>query len=141
MELNKILNIRNIKVEDQIKKAIAQTKEELDGLDLERMCKIYSAYAVRNLLDRGVLSRFIDTKDLDSEYSHSFVIALDSNSNYLVDLTYSQFKDEEDVLFDLKENGYTQLNDEKWDHYLKVLPKENNFTIDEAINGKQKKSR
>ncbi len=41
---DKMLNIANIPKESIIEKAILKTKEELNGLDYERMCLVYSSY-------------------------------------------------------------------------------------------------
>ena len=41
---DRMLNIANIDKESIIRKAIENTKSDLDGLDYERMCLVYSSY-------------------------------------------------------------------------------------------------
>ena len=41
---DRMLNIANIDKESIIRKAIENTKRDLDGLDYERMCLVYSSY-------------------------------------------------------------------------------------------------
>ena len=41
---DRMLNIANLNKESIIKKAIENTKSDLDGLDYERMCLVYSSY-------------------------------------------------------------------------------------------------
>ena len=46
---DRMLNISNIPKESIIKKAIENTKNDLDGLDYERMCLVYTSYLYENL--------------------------------------------------------------------------------------------
>ena len=46
---DRMLNISNISKESIIKKAIENTKNDLDGLDYERMCLVYTSYLYENL--------------------------------------------------------------------------------------------
>ena len=47
--IDKIFNIEDINYEECIKKAILKTKLELQSLDEERMCLIYSSYLYQKL--------------------------------------------------------------------------------------------
>jgi hypothetical protein len=40
----KYLNIRNVDIEELIKESIKEVKEELNGLDTDSMCQVYTSY-------------------------------------------------------------------------------------------------
>lgn len=52
---DRMLNIANLNKEFIIRKAIENTKSDLDGLDYERMCLVYNWYLYENLKDMSVL--------------------------------------------------------------------------------------
>ena len=110
---DKMLNIANIPKESIIEKAILKTKEELNGLDYERMCLLYSSYLYQNLKDLSCLSYIIDTTDLGFDYKHRFILVPDvSKEYYLLDLTYRQFvKYNDDYLSKLYHKGYQEIDD------------------------------
>ena len=58
---DKIYNVEDINYEECIKKAILKTKLELQDLDKERMCFIYSSYLYKNLLEYHILAHIINT--------------------------------------------------------------------------------
>lgn len=87
----KLINIRQLDIESEIQKAIFTVKEELKGLDEERMCKVYSSYLLRELNKRHVPGRLINTTDLGYAYEHVFILVPNGNNYYLCDLTISQF--------------------------------------------------
>lgn len=57
---DRMLNIANLDKETVIKKAIENTKSDLEGLDYERMCLVYSSYLYENLKDMSCLAYIID---------------------------------------------------------------------------------
>ncbi len=85
-----ILNISNKNIEEEIKSSIIDTRRQLCNLNEDRMCLIYSSYIYQNLKKRHILSHIIDTKYLGLNYQHRFVLVYAKNY-YLIDLTYSQF--------------------------------------------------
>ena len=56
---DRMLNIANIDKESIIRKAIENTKSDLDGLDYERMCLVYSSYLYENLKELSCLAYII----------------------------------------------------------------------------------
>ncbi len=132
---DKMLNIANIDKESVIKKAIENTKRDLDGLDYERMCLVYSSYLYENLKALSCLAYIIDTNDLGFDYEHRFVLVPTDNSNYyLADLTYKQFVKEDDILSKLYNDGYEKIDNDKYNYYLsKVTNSNKDMTIDESI--------
>lgn len=132
---DKMLNIANIDKESVIKKAIENTKRDLDGLDYERMCLVYSSYLYENLKSLSCLAYIIDTNDLGFDYEHRFVLVPTDNSNYyLADLTYKQFVKEDDILSKLYNDGYEKIDNDKYNYYLsKVTNSNKDMTIDESI--------
>lgn len=122
---DKIFNIKNINYEEYIKRAILKTKKELKGLQIDRMCLIYSSYLYKNLLDYHLLAHIIDTQDLGFSFCHRFVLVYDGQDYYLLDLTYSQFLKKETMFFKLLFDGYQKINNQEFNYYLKsVLPNE-----------------
>lgn len=130
MELfDKILNINSVNKEDVIKECIKITNDKLNGLTKERMCKVYSNYIYNELKNKNVLSKIINTKDLGYKYEHEFVIVpinYNDKTNYLIDLTYSQFLNNNEAFNDLLNNGYQFVNEEDLKNYLKTSLRENN---------------
>ena len=82
---DRMLNIANIDKESIIRKAIENTKSDLDGLEYERMCLVYNWYLYENLKDMSCLAYIVDTDDLGFDYKHRFVLVPDNNyiSHYL----------------------------------------------------------
>ena len=132
---DKMLNIANIDKESVIKKAIENTKRDLDGLDYERMCLVYSSYLYENLKALSCLAYIIDTNDLGFDYEHRFVLVpTDNSSYYLADLTYKQFGKDDDILSKLYNNGYEMIDNDKYNYYLhKVTGSNKEITIDESL--------
>ena len=114
-----MLNIGKIDIEEMIREGIKETREELENLTTERTCLIYTSHLYKNLRKRGVLAYIIDTqKEFNMEYSHYFIIIpKNRDSNYIVDLTYEQFK--YDQAFDSMYNdGYQVLSSDMYKRYL-----------------------
>ena len=92
MILGKLLNIQNNDIEKSIKLSINTVNEELDGLNPEQTCLIYSSYIYRNLKKMNINTRMINTLDLGFNYEHFFILVPDNNSFYLIDLTVAFIK-------------------------------------------------
>lgn len=130
---DKMLNINNLDIEEEIKTTINDVKNELSELTTDQTCKIYSSMIYEKLKEKGVLSKLIDTENFGNDFSHMFVIALDNNDKYLIDLTYEQFK-EKDKLNSLLTDGYIKVDDDTFKDYLEiVLKSKNSFSIDDAL--------
>ena len=119
--IDKIFNIEDINYEECIKKAILKTKLELQSLDEERMCLIYSSYLYQNLLEYHLLAHLIDTKDLGFSFCHHFVLAYDVIDYYLMDLTYKQFLRKDAIFLKLLSDGYQKIDNLQFNHYLKSI--------------------
>ena len=131
---DRMLNIANIDKESIIRKAIANTKSDLDGLEYERMCLVYNWYLYENLKDMSCLAYIVDTDDLGFDYKHRFVLVPDNNLYYLVDLTYKQFGKDDEVLNKLYNDGYEKIDNDKYRYYLsKVTGSDKDITIDESL--------
>ena len=131
---DRMLNIANLDKESIIRKAIENTKSDLDGLEYERMCLVYNWYLYENLKDMSCLAYIVDTDDLGFDYKHRFVLVPDNNLYYLVDLTYKQFGKDDDILSKLYNEGYELIGNDKYNYYLsKVTGSEKDITIDESL--------
>ena len=131
---DRMLNITNLDKETVIRKAIENTKSDLDGLEYERMCLVYNWYLYENLKDMSCLAYIVDTDDLGFDYKHRFVLVPDNNLYYLVDLTYKQFGTDDEVLNKLYNDSYEMLDNDKYNYYLnKVTGSDRNITIDESL--------
>ena len=131
---DRMLNIANIDKESIIRKAIENTKSDLDGLDYERMCLVYNWYLYENLKDMSCLAYIVDTDDLGFDYKHRFVLVPDNNLYYLVDLTYKQFGKEDKVLNKLYTDGYQEIDNDKYNYYIsRVTGNNKDITIDESL--------
>lgn len=119
--IDKTFNIEDINYEECIKKAILKTKLELQSLDEERMCLIYSSYLYQNLLEYHLLAHLIDTKDLGFSFCHRFVLAYDGIDYYLMDLTYKQFLSKDSIFLKLLSDGYQKIDNLEFNHYLKSI--------------------
>ena len=114
-----ILNIRNINVEEEIKKSIAEVREELSDLTDERTCMIYTSYMYQSLRKKSIMALIIDTyNDLELNYSHYYImVPIDNKKCYIVDLTYQQFG--YDKRFnDIYLKGYQLVNNDEYNNYL-----------------------
>ena len=132
---DRMLNIANIDKESIIKQAINKTKSDLANLDYERMCLVYSSYLYENLKELSCLAYIVDTDDLGFDYKHRFVLVpVDDSNYYLADLTYKQFVKEDDILSKLYNDGYQEINNDKYNYYLsKVTGSDKDITIDESL--------
>ena len=136
---DRMLNIANIDKESIIKKAIENTKSDLEGLEYERMCLVYNSYLYENLKDMSCLAYIVDTDDLGFDYKHRFVLVPDNNLYYLVDLTYKQFGKEDKVLNKLYNDGYQEIDNDKYNYYIsRVTGNNKDITIDESLYNETK---
>ena len=131
---DRMLNIANLNKESIIRKAIENTKSDLNGLEYERMCLVYNWYLYENLKDMSCLAYIVDTDDLGFDYKHRFVLVPDNNLYYLVDLTYKQFGKEDKVLNKLYTDGYQEIDNDKYNYYIsRVTGNNKDITIDESL--------
>lgn len=70
-------NIQNKNIEKELQIAIRETKEELNNLTMERMCKVYSSYLLEKLRQHHITAHLINTLDLGQKYEHFFVLVPD----------------------------------------------------------------
>ena len=122
MKLEKLLNIDNINVEDKIVDTIDETRVELRDLTTDQTCKYYSSSIKKNLNKKHLINRIVNTSDYDLPYEHQFNVALGNYKYYLIDLTYSQFKNSEFV--DLLFLGYMQIDNDIFNEYLEIVGKD-----------------
>ena len=135
MILGKLLNIQNNDIEKSIKLSINTVNEELDGLNPEQTCLIYSSYIYRNLKKMNINTRMINTLDLGFNYEHFFNLVPDNNSFYLIDLTFSQFNNEQ--MPNLLKNGYQIINDNEFNKYLDIVTQDHikDFSLNDVYIG------
>ena len=137
MNIYDLLNIGNVDIENSILEVVEETREQLQGLDTDLTCKLYSSAVFDNLNKRHILNRMIETYDLECSYNHRFNMVLDGENYYIIDLTYEQFKSEE--LPELKKNGFMLMNDDTFKHYLEIVGYSSiNISLKEAFMKKTK---
>lgn len=141
MDLDSLMrNVRGLDIESEIKKAISRVRTEYANLITEQTCKIYSGLLYEELNNSHVPTRVISTGDLGLSYDHEFLLVNSSNIKYyLVDLTYSQFRNSE---FDkLLVDGYQEIDDENINKYLEIVSKDKtDFILDNLYYGDIKKN-
>lgn len=115
----RLLNINNINVEEAIKQAIEDTKENLKDLSIERMCQVYTNYLFENLRKEHLIARIINTKELGLDFEHFFIIVNNGRYYYLCDLTFAQFQS--NIFPSLLKNGYQIITNIDFNEYLKVI--------------------
>ncbi len=120
MNISDLLNLDGSNVEDKIVDAIDDVRVELKDLTTDMTCKIYSDYIKKSLTKKHVISRVVNTSDLDLPYEHQFNVVLDGIDNYyLIDLTYSQFKNSEFI--DLLFQGFMKIKNKDFSRYLEIV--------------------
>ena len=140
MDLNELMrNIRGIDVVKEIESAITQVKSEYNDLTTEQTCKIYSGLLYEKLNERHVPVRVVNTLGLT--YEHMFLLVNSGDIKYyLIDLTYSQFKN--DYFKELLTKGYQEITNENINKYLEIVSKDKtNMTLDELYYGSDKKGK
>lgn len=119
---DRLLNINCIDIEKSIKEAIKDTKDDIKGLSLERMCQVYTSYLFESLKRRHLIVRIINTKDLGLDFEHFFILVNDNvNGFYLCDLTFSQFNS--DYFPDILRDGYQKITSIELNEYLTIVGK------------------
>ena len=119
MNIYDLLNIGNVDIVESIKDVVEETREQLQGLDTDLTCKLYSSAVFDNLNKRHILNRMIETYDLECSYNHRFNMVLAGEDYYIIDLTYEQFRCDE--LPELKKNGFMRMDDNSFKHYLEIV--------------------
>lgn len=124
MEKIDYLNITNTNVEKEIMDATHKVKLKLKGLNIDRTCKIYSYYLLRELQKKHILAHIINTKKISSEYEHYFIIVDSSIDKYIIDLTYEQFgwQDPDELI----KNGYIKVTEDEIQEYIYRIANINN---------------
>ena len=139
MDLDSLMrNIRQVNVEEEIKKAVSRVKCEYANLITEQTCKIYSSLLYEELNSNHIPTRIISTGDLGLTYDHMFLLVNSSDIKYyLIDLTYDQFKNNE--FNKLIENGYQEISNQDINKYLKIVSRDDNdLDLDSLYYGKRK---
>lgn len=129
-----ILNIIGNK-EEKIKSCINKVKSELRDLVEEQTCMIYSSYISDELYKNHVVNKVVRTGDFSS-YNHHFVLVpKDGDKYYLIDLTYSQFNN--DQFEKLLSDGYIVIEKPELMRYLKIVTSNTfNKEIDDIYFGR-----
>lgn len=134
---DRIKNIYGKDNEQELKKSITKIKDILSGLIEERMCKVYSRYLLKELNNRHVPARLINTLDLGLNYEHEFILVPSNTTGYfLSDLTFSQFNNKSKELSELLIKGYQYIDNKTFNRYINVISKEtinNNLTPDDLF--------
>lgn len=140
MELYDLMkNISLENNEEKLVESISIVREKLKDLTKERMCKVYSSYLFRELLKNHVPARLVSTLDLGLDYEHIFLLVLKNKieEGYLLaDLTFSQFKKQDDKFDSLSTNGYQLINDIDLNNYLNIVTRQNlidKFSIEDLF--------
>ena len=123
MELYDMMrNIYGKNTEEELIKAISSVRETLNGLVEERMCKVYSSFLLKELNNRHIPARLINTLDIGLEYEHIFILVPFNDKNYfLADLTFSQFNKNPEQLNQLLTAGYQLIDNISLNYYLDVI--------------------
>lgn len=128
----RMTNLKGLNIYSQIEEAILNTKQELNHLTEERMCKVYNSLLFKELLLQHLPTRLVNTLDLGFDYEHLFVIisnkTLTGGGYILADLTFSQFKTTSGFE-KLIEKGYQELNDEELNYYLQICTRQETFSL------------
>lgn len=119
MDWNKLLNIKNINIERNIRGVILGVKDELSELTQNQTCMIYSSYVFRSLREKGVNAKIINTEKIGFLHKHYFVLVPDENKYFLIDLTFSQFGNKSMPI--LLKNGYQEINNNIFNNYLDIV--------------------
>ena len=134
-----ILNIDGRTTEEKIEKAIENTHEELSDLVEERMCMVYTDTLARYLSEEHTVYRKISTKELGQSYDHNFILVPKEENYYLIDLTFSQFRQKEGFQL-LTQKGYQYIDNSLWNAYIEIVCMESpKKTMEEAFNQWEKR--
>ena len=134
-------NIRGKSNREELEKCIKIVRARFKDLTEQRTCKIYNGELYKDLISNHIPAKLMNTKDLDMNYEHVYVMVLDDTDGYLVaDLTFSQFENDDEKFSDLKDNGYMKMDEELYADYLDILSNSNLYgTITNLVNENNKK--
>lgn len=122
---DKMLNIANKDIKQEIENAIKETKEEYKNLTTERTCHIYTSIIYEKLKEKQIPTKIVNTKELQIDYEHYFLLVTENKENkYLIDLTYNQFNPKK--LETLKEKGYIKIDTKMLLEYLNQINESTN---------------
>ena len=134
-----ILNIDGKSIEEKMEKAIEDTHEELDGLVEERMCRVYTDTLTKHLTEEHAVFRRISTEELGFSYDYHFILVPKEEGYYLLDLTFSQFGENQGFEL-LSQKGYQYINNSNWDEYIEITCKQTpNISLEEAFHSWNKR--
>ena len=135
-------NIRGNSNKKELEKCINIVRERLDGLTEDRTCKIYNGELYKELLNNHVPAKLMNTKDLNMDYEHVYVLVLDDIDGYLLaDLTFSQFNNDSPRFMELLEYGYMKASKDLLSDYLDVLSDANLYSAFKNITSENSKKR
>ncbi len=142
MELYDMMtNLLGKNTESELVSAISSVRKKLKYLDEDRMCKVYSDFLLKELLNRHISSRLINTLDFGFNYEHFFILVKKYDDGYfLVDLTFSQFNSYSLYFSKLLIDGYQTIDDKGINDYLSIITREksmNNISLDRMFFSKQ----
>lgn len=108
-------------LKEKIEYTIKEVRSEYYNLDEEFTCYFYTSILTKKLREQQVSGfRVIDSEnDLLLSYRHFFILIPDKMDCYLLDLTFSQFRN--NSFSELLKNGYIKIDEEKWLNYLKII--------------------
>ena len=122
---DKMLNITNKDIKQEIENAINETKKEYENLTTERTCHIYTSIIYEKLKEKQIPTKIVNTKELQIDYEHYFLLVTENKENkYLIDLTYNQFNPNK--LKTLKEKGYIKVDTKVLLEYLNQINESTN---------------
>ena len=125
-------NISGKNNEEELIKAIAIVRKDLENVVEKGRCKFYSGHLVNELIKRNVPSRLINSLDLGLDYEHEFVLVPNNDINggyFLADLTFSQFQSDSNLFTKLINDGYQPIGDVELTVYLNTISHEEVKTI------------
>lgn len=139
---DRITNISNTNIEEELEKSIYSVRINLSKLDEERTCKIYSSALLEELKNKHIPAHLISTNDLGFDYEHYFLMIPNQDKFYLSDLTFSQFCAYNEDYSDLLIAGYQEINNDFLNKYLKLVTNQDldkSFSIDDIFYGNIKR--
>lgn len=122
MELYDLINIQGKDKETELEKCIVEVRKKLPDLTEDRTCKIYNGLLYQELIKSHITAKLVNTKDIGLPYEHVFILMpLNKGVFYLVDLTYSQFRNQNPNFVRLLMNGYQEVDNELLNQYIRIV--------------------
>ena len=107
-------------IEERIIKAIEDTKDELNALDIDPTCYMYCSVLAEHLDNERLHNQIVSTTEYDYPYEHQFnMVPKDDDYFYIIDLKFKPFQASK--FKDLHEKGYMLVNIEECKEYLDVV--------------------